>query len=423
MTQVLFTSIASQKSLNLGLRCITLGARFLFIFFLARYLEPSSIGHFGIFTVTVSYALFFVGLDFYTFATREIIKTPANQRGKLLKGQAAVSGILYLALLPLAVGLLSQSSWPDPLIWWFVPIVFLEHINQEISRIFTALSEQIASSLILFIRQGSWNLIAIFLMSVDPSTRNLNIVMPLWAIAGFIALSLGVWRLNKLKTEGWHLPIDWAWVRQGIVVSAAFLVATLALRGLQTFDRYWLEDLGGIELVAGYVLMQGVASVLMIFLESTLFAFSYPALIKCHHEGKHQEARQQVRHMLFQTILFSALFSLVSWILLPYFLAWVGNPVYQQAIALYPWVLSAVVINAISMVAHFALYAQGKDKPIIYSNIGALLVFVITTWLFSRTHAGLAVPIGLNAAFFCILIWQSIAYMLLVRQENRTVTT
>lgn len=404
-------NVTTQKLLNLGLRCITLSVRFLFIFFLAKYLEPSIIGYYGIFTVTVSYALYFVGLDFYTYVTREIIKTPANQRGKLLKSQAAVSGILYLALLPIAIGLLSQSAWPNPLVWWFVPIVFFEHINQEISRIFTALSEQIASSVILFIRQGSWNFIAIVLMIVSPNMRNLEIIMPLWAMAGLAALCLGIWRLKALKTEGWHLPIDWTWVRQGIVVSATFLAATLALRGLQTFDRHWLEKLSGIELVAGYVLMQGVASVLMIFLESTLFAFTYPTLIKFNHEGRHREARQQVQYMLFQTILFSALFSLVSWILLPYFLVWIGNPIYQQAIVLYPWVLSAVVINALGLVVHFALYAQGRDKPIIYSNIGALLVFVITTWAFSWTRADLAVPIGLNAAFLSILIWQSTVYL------------
>ncbi|MEY4030026.1 MAG: hypothetical protein RJA90_1225, partial [Bacteroidota bacterium] len=269
-------SVFTIRTLNLLLRCATLGARFLFIFFLAKYIEPSGVGYYGIFTVTISYSLYLVGLDFYTYVTREVIKTPANQRGRLFKGQAAVSGALYIVLLPLAILLLAQSGWPNIMIWWFFPILVLEHINQEISRLLTTLSEQLASSCILFIRQGSWNLAVIVIMSASPEVRALNMMMPLWFLSGVVALGLGIWKLKTLNTSGWSLAIDWSWVKKGLRVSSLFLAATLALRGLQTFDRYWIEALGGIEMVASYVLAQGIASVLLIFLESTLFAFAYP---------------------------------------------------------------------------------------------------------------------------------------------------
>jgi O-antigen/teichoic acid export membrane protein len=314
--------------------------------------------------------------------------------------------------------LLQKSNWPDHLLLWFVPILILEHLNQEVSRLLTALSEQLTSSVILFVRQGSWSLAAIGVMSVDSSARNLGTIIPLWVMAGVAALSIGVWKLKQLKTQGWNLPIDWSWIKKGIGVSAAFLLASLALRGLQTFDRYWLEDLGGIQMVGSYVLMQGIASVLMIFLEATLFAFAFPKLINLNYEGRSQEAQQQVRQMLFQTVLVAILFSIISWLLLPYFLKWIGNPIYIQALPLYPWVLSAAVINTLSMVPNLALYARGRDKPIIYSNVCALIVFVAVTWLLSGTQGSLAVIFGVNTAFFCILSWQSIAYLLLVKQEN-----
>jgi O-antigen/teichoic acid export membrane protein len=406
------------RILNLGLRFATLGTRFLFIFFLAKYLDPSNVGYFGIFTVTVTYVLFLVGLDFYVYVSREIIKTPANNRGRLLKGQAAVSGGLYIILLPLAIILLYKSDWPGDLVWWFLPILILEHLNQEVSRLLAALSQQLTSSIILFVRQGSWCLAAIVMMSLDPNTHSLGFVMPLWAVAGVSAFILGVWKLKQLNTQGWRLPINWVWVKKGIGVSVTFLLATLALRGLLTFDRYWLEELGGVELVAGYVLMQGVASGLMIFLESVLFAFAYPELIKCNHEGKYKESRKIVRHLFVQTIFFSAVFGVISWMLLPYFLSWIDNPIYQLAVPLFPFVLSAVVINGLGLVAHYALYARGYDRPIIYSNICSLLIFVVTTWLFSRTYGSLAVPIGLNAAYICILAWQSIAYIQLIKNEK-----
>lgn len=264
----------TDRLLNIGLRSVTLVLRFFLIFFLAKYLGPSSVGYYFIFTATVGYAMYFVGLDFYTYVSREIVKSPTHKRGQILKGQAALSGLLYLAMLPVAIGLLFKSGWPGHLVWWFVPILFLEHFNQELTRLLIALSEQLTSSMILSVRQGSWAIAIIVLMKLEESTRNLEVVMALWSAAGVSVASIGVWRLRQLKTEGWRLPIDWRWVKKGITVSAAFLVATLALRGVQTFDRYWLETLGGIQMVGAYVLLLGVVSTLLTFLDAAVFAFA-----------------------------------------------------------------------------------------------------------------------------------------------------
>lgn len=408
---------------NIGLRGATLATRFLFIFFLAKYLDPASVGYYGIFTVTVGYAMYFVGLDFYTYVSREIVKTPANQRGQLLKAQLALSGLLYLAFLPVGVWLLMQSGWPSYLLYWFVPILMLEHFNQEVSRLLIALSEQLTSSVILFIRQGSWAIAIIALMYLDSSTRNLNVVMALWAVAGIAAAGTGIWKLKQLKTEGWQLPINWAWIKKGIAVSAAFLIATLALRGVQTFDRYWLEALGGIEMVGAYVLLIGIAGTMLTFMDAAVFAFAYPNLIRLHHENNPQETQKQVKVLLWQTIALSGVFAVISWIALPYLLAWIGNPLYQESAHWYPWLLAAMTLNALSMVPHYALYARGQDKPIIHSHMAALAVFVGTTALLAPTHNMQAVLIGLNAAFASILLWKSIAYLLFLQQHKQAKPT
>jgi len=410
-------AIEFTRLLNIGLRSATLGVRFLFVFFLAKYLDAASVGYYGIFTATTGYALYFVGLDFYTYTTREILKTPTKQRGRLLKGQAALSGFLYITLLPATIFFLSHSDWPDHLVWWFTPILLLEHLNQEISRLLIALSEQLTASFILFIRQGSWAVVITALMRWNHDSRNLDTVMAIWACAGIAAVALGIWRLKQLKIGGWHQPIDWVWIKRGIVVSSGFLVATLALRGIQTIDRYWLKYLGGIEMVGAYVLLLGVASTLLVFLDAGIFAYAYPTLIKHHHNGQHREARTQVKHMFFQTTCFLAVFGFISWILLPYLLRWIGNPLYLQALPLYPWLLAAISINAIGMVPHYALYARGMDKPIIYSHIGALVAFILSTWLLSPKYPAMAIPIGLNIAFSVILILKTIVYFISIRSK------
>lgn len=405
-----------HRIFNMSLRGITLGSRFLFVFFLAKFVEPASVGYYGIFTATVGYALYFVGLDFYTYVTREIIKTPVEQRGQLLKAQAALSGILYLALLPIMLFLLIYAKWPQHLVWWFIPILILEHVNQEIMRLLNALSEQLTASVILFMRQGSWGIAIIVLMGWLSDWRSLDHVMLMWVISGIVTAGMGIAKLKKLRFGGWNSPIDKNWLKKGILVSTAFLGATLALRGVQTIDRYWLEALGGIEIVGAYVLLLSVASTVLVFLDAGVFAYTYPALIKHHHNGEKRVAHALVMRALKQTLVITAGYGILSSLLLPYLLAWINKPIYIQMLPWYPWLLAAMAINAVSMIPHYALYAQGMDKTIIHSHLAALVGFVLFTWVVSDEFSVLAIPLGLNMAFLIILIWKSVAY-------SRSITT
>lgn len=408
----------STRILNIALRSATLGTRFLFIFFLAKYLDPASVGYYGLFSATVGYALYFVGLDFYTYVTREILKTPNALRGRLLKNQMALSGLLYLALLPFALLFLQSAGWPRHLAWWFFPILLLEHFNQEMSRLLSALSEQITASLALFVRQGSWAVVIVALMTLEPNSRHLDTVMALWACAGVAAAAQGIWKIKQLQMGGWRSSIDWRWIKNGIAISIAFLVATLAVRGFQTIDRYWLEALGGIEIVGAYTLLIGVAGTLLTFLDAGVFAYAYPALITHSHRQEYNAVRVKVRKVFFQTLVLSVAFGVVSWLILPFLLDWIDKPAYKDALGLYPWLLMAMIINAVGLVPHYALYARGTDRPIIYSHFVALPVFVLATWACSQAYSILAVPIGLNIAFLVILIWKSIAYWQLNKADS-----
>ena len=84
------------RLINVALRGTTLASKFLLIFFLAKFLEPKQLGLYGLLTVTIGYALYLLGFDFYTFTTREIIKLKRHEWGGLLKDQGALSLVLYV---------------------------------------------------------------------------------------------------------------------------------------------------------------------------------------------------------------------------------------------------------------------------------------------------------------------------------------
>lgn len=408
------------RVLNVAVQGATLASRFLLIFFLARFLGPSELGLYGLLTATISYSLYFLGFDFYTFTTREILKRERHEWGGVLKNQGALSLVLYAIFIPLLSLMFFKGLLPWHLAGWFFALLVLEHLNQELSRLLVAISEQLLASAVLFLRQGTWVIAVTALMAVEPAARSLNYVLGAWTVAGLVAVLAGAYRLTQLHIAGWHTKIDWNWIKTGLKISIPFLVATLALRGVFTVDRYWLQSLGGLDILGAYVLFMGISGSLMAFLDAGVFAFGYPGLISAYQKKQPVLFYKTVRMLLLQAGILSMVFSVVSLLLLPPLLNWLGNPLYVEHQNLYPWMLITMVLYALGMVPHYALYAQGLDRPIIQSHIGSLVIFVIVTWLFSQRWPLLAVPLGLCAAFAFILIWKTWTFFKLTPLQYRS---
>lgn len=405
--------------LNVALRTGTLATRFALVFILAKYLDAAALGYYGLFTAAIGYALLCFGLDLYVYTTREITRVERAKQGRLLKSQAALVGILYLLLAPATLLILPWAGLPPGLIWWFLPILVLEHLNQEIFRLLVILSRQITASVLLFIRQGSWAIAVAALMAASEDARNLHFVMSLWAGAGALAALAGLWTLHAMRLGGWREAVDWAWIKKGLAVSSAFLVATLSLRTIQTVDRFWLQDLAGIEMVGAYVLFFGVSSALNVFLDAAIFSFRYPELIALANEKKFGELHRKTRLMALHTLGACLLFALASSLALPPLLGWIGREIYIAQIGLYYWVLAARIVYSLAMVPHYALYAMGRDRPIIASHVAGSMVFIVATLALTQLSRPYAVPIGVLVAMFVVLLWKSAAYLKILLRGAR----
>lgn len=407
------------RIVNIGLRCLTLGSKFLLIFFLARFLEPEELGLYGLLVATVGYVLYLLGLDFYSYSTRELLKHDKGEWGGLLKSQAALTMILYGIFLPLLLLIFVSGSLPWWMAGWFFVLLILEHLNQEAMRLLITASEPFWANIVLFLRQGAWALIGVAAMFLDGAMRNLEFVMAAWTLGGLLALLLAIWRLVLMGTAGWQRQVDWRWITQGIKVALPLLIATLAVRGLFTFDRYWLESLAGLEVLGAYVLFIGLANAMGAFLEAGVFAFIYPGLIKACQQADTAAFRLGMRKLWQQTVMLIAVFCLLAMTVIDWLIDWLDRAVYRESVGLFPWVLLAMALYQLSMIAHYGLYAQRRDGAIIGSHIAALLAFMPATWILLDHWPDLAVPIGLCAAFSLMLVWKTLAYIRLTPVQYR----
>ncbi|MFV0437385.1 MAG: lipopolysaccharide biosynthesis protein [Desulfopila sp.] len=404
---------------NLALRSITLASKFLLIFFLARFLTPAELGLYGLLAATISYSLYWLGFDFYTYSTRELLKLPKNQWGGMLKSQVAFTVVLYGVFCPMFLLLFVFGALPWFVACWFFVLLILEHLNQELMRLLVALSEPLTAGWVLFFRSGAWAVVATVLMYVVVGFRNLETVFLCWIAGGFFGVVIAAWRLRILGMGGWQKRVDWSWIHRGVRVALPLLVATLAIRGLFTIDRYWLEALTGLEVLGAYVLFMGIGNAMMSFLDAGVFAFMYPALIGAYQQGQREVFRANAQRLLIQTVIFTVVFVAIAMVCIDPLLGWLAKPVYRAQEGLFLWILLAISLYAIGMVPHYVLYAQGYDHPLIRSHIAGLFVFLGTTWLASLCWPHIAVPVGLCCAFACILLWKVHAYLRLTPASYR----
>ncbi|EKT4523073.1 hypothetical protein QEM13_002322 [Pseudomonas putida] len=402
-----------EKLINVGLRGATLVSKFLLVLFLAKFLAPAELGLYGLIVASVSYALYLVGLDFYTYTTREIIKRNPGDWGDIIKSQVALSFCLYVVFVPIISIAFGKGILPISLIYWFFSLLVLEHLAQELNRILVALSAQLVASLVLFLRSGLWAIIAVGLMFFDVKKQSLDFVLLCWVVGGICACTVSLVYLAQKNSRGWNRAVDWRWIKVGIYTAIPFLVSTLATRGIFTLDRYWLEHLTNLEVVGAYVLFMSVSNALVSFLDAGVFVYTYPALIAAHNAGQLDIYRYHMRKLAIQCLIISVLFGVFAVCVMPYVLLVLDKDIYIEQSWMFAWVMLATVIFSLGMIPQFGLYAQGKDKHIVVSHIAGFFVFVLVVAAFSKNSASASVLAGLVVGFGVSTVWKAIAYHLL----------
>lgn len=412
-----------NRFFNITIRGLTLASKFFLILFLAAFLEPEDLGLYGLLVATIAYAIYPLGFDFYTYSTRELIKFERSSWGRVIRDQGVLHLALYAAVIPLMIFIFVAGLLPWYLFGWFFVLLILEHINQELMRLLIAMSEQLTASIILFLRSGSWAIIITIWMLFEPSMRTLESVLAAWVCGGSIALILAFYRLYCLNIKLESVRVDWHWIIRGLKVAVPFLLATLAIRAVFTIDRYWFEELRGLDVLGAYVLFMGMANALLAFLDAGVFSFSYPKLIESYNKKEYSVFRLGLKNMVMQTLFITVIFTVISVFAVEPFLKLIDKPFYIENLDIFYWSIGVLILYSVSSIPHYGLYAQGYDKSIVFSHFLALFVFLLVTRFLSDIYQDKAVFMGLVSTFTVLLIWKTWAFYRLTPRQYRSSVT
>lgn len=371
------------KLLNLVLRGSGLFGKFLLTFFLARVLTPSELGTFGLINSTISYSLYLVGLDFYTYAGRSMAQSDTYNWPNMIRDQLVLYGLSYLVSLPLLSLLFLSNILPSEFTLSFLILLVLEHLSQECVRLLIVIKRPLAAGVLLFIRSGLWCYILIFIYLLGFDRLGLHFILLFWLFSDAITLILAIWLFRKIDWNNLTSHIDWGWIKKGLRTAVLFLMGTLAIRGLFTFDRYFVKTVAGTEVLGVYTLYMGITSSIQIFIDAVIFNIQYPLLINTYQKKGWIPFiyfyKKFAKQTFFGVIIFSVLIALSA---IPV-LKWIGNPIYFQYLSLFYLLLISSVIYVIGHIPHYGLYTIGRDKIIVIANIIGFLVFIVLGMLFT----------------------------------------
>jgi len=362
---------------NILLRGATLFGRFCFIFVAAKYLPLDELGSYSLIAVTVGYALYLVGLDFYTYSTRQVIGNPESIQANLILNQFRV----YLLSFALASPVLLILFIYDFLHWqwaaYFYALLLTEHFSQEIFRLLVALGRPLRASVILFLRTAGWGYIVSLLFFLDASPRTLETILQLWLVSSVLSLLAGLlWLPFVPWTRLFESLPDRRWVLQGMKVALPFLVSTLAIRAIFTLDRYAIETLDGIATVGVYTVYAGLAYAMFAFVDASVIQFSYPRLVESMNSGS-QHTFPRLMTQFAVKILGSIAICAGGLIFTAHFiLGSLGKPEYLLYLDDFWWIVAAYSLWLLSYIPHYGLYAMKKDRWIFAGHLLPLFVFI-----------------------------------------------
>ena len=390
---------------NLTLRLLSMGAKFLLVVVISKYLSLEQLGEYGIFVTTITLATFLLGYDFYTYSARQLIYEEDKQL-IYIRDQFLFYLIFYIVILPLllVVFFVGLIEWKYLIYFYFI-LVF-EHLSQELYRLFTSLSKPIFANFLFFIRTSIW----VYYMTVSwyfnlTTDYGLDSVYSYWLICSGVSVLLGFIKLSKMyDLTQLNQNIDWKWIKTGIRVSTAFFIGTIAYKVIEFSDRYMIDYFLGKDSVGIYTFYSNIANALQAIVFTMVIMLYYPKMINLYKEQKFAEFKILIKKFYLEVFLYSLLMSGTIVIAIYPLIEFLDKAEFLLEIETLWWLLFSVLVLNVSFVPHYILYVQEKDKAIRNITIFGAIINVILNVIFIPYFGITGAAVATVISFTFILI-------------------
>ncbi|EMF0897216.1 hypothetical protein V2F24_003884, partial [Enterobacter hormaechei] len=364
---------------DLSLRIAALGGKFLLMMAIARFLTVKDVGDYGLYVSIIVVSLYFVGLDFYIFSTREILDPKVIKNiGEILFNQFIFFAFSYLLLAAIWPGLLTLSAITGVGGLLFV-LTITEHLSQECYRVLIIKERITIANFILFIRSGIWCYLCVPLLYFH--FIKLEQIFYIWLVFSAISVAVGVISIVKFESVSISdFKLDVQWLKRGVKTSFLFFLGTLCLRVINYLDKVIAVHFIKSPNLGVYVFFFGVAAAVQAIIDVLVVTRYYPSLVKAIQANNLIEAKKAFVRFKKKIFLYNFGLYILSIPACYLMITLTGKVEYANYFLWYILIVIATSILNVSMPYHYVLYSKKKDTSIICINAIALLLFIIISF-------------------------------------------
>jgi len=366
------------KIINLILRGLTLGSKFLLSIYLVKFLSLEANGEYGIFVATISLLTYILGMDFYSFNNREILQNDIEDAGSKIKDQFILFFFIYLLVLPSLyfIGLFDFIGHQYLLLFYL--ILIFDHLSTELYRLLVVFSKPIQANINLFLRTGIWILVLISAWHYDfKDLKNLESVFYFWMVGSIISVIYSIFSLSNLSIKiPWNSKINNKWILKGLKIAMPFFIATLSYKIIQFADRYMVEYYLGTKQTGVYFFFSNISMLIETFVQTTVVMIYSPKLIASFNEDKVKQLT--IFKKFSKEVIIYSLIAVLGVCLMIYPLLYIveKTDLYNSIGVFFVMASTRLILN-ISLIYHFKLYVSKKDKVIMTSTVIALFFNIV----------------------------------------------
>jgi O-antigen/teichoic acid export membrane protein len=392
---------------NLILRGFAIAGRFLVLIGIGKYLSESDLGTYGLFYSTIILSLYFIGLDFYTFTTREIIAADPADRLRIIRNQFVFHLLSYLVILPVLLPVFFFQIVPFEFMVWFYFVLIFEHLSQEFFRIFIALSRSVFANFISFIRSGLWVIVlgVLWMLQVQ-SMISLRVILIAWAAGAALSVVIPVFYLRFiLNTPLPPFRIEWRWMKHGLITALPFFTGSVCYKIIEHANRYYIDFFQGKELVGIFTFYAGIANIVSVIVNTAVIIVVYPKLYEYYINQNWPKYKEEQRRFYRQVLLLSLSSGLLlALVIYPIITVTGKSASFLPNITAYYYLIIANIVLNISLIPHFILYVQKKDITIMNITLAGMIINLIINYFLIRTYGidGAAVAMILSFIFIAV---------------------
>ncbi|TNJ47049.1 oligosaccharide flippase family protein [Tamlana fucoidanivorans] len=384
------------KLLNVVLRISGTGSKFLVFAILSKVFSDFDFGNYSLIISLITLTIFILGLDFYNFSVRDILKTVSVDE---IRNKISSSILFYFAVYLIFVvsGLVifENLSYTSPYVELIILLCITEHFSQEIYRLLVGFGKVLMANILLFIRTAGWSSLVVC-MALWGYSFSVEYILNIWLIANFVTIIyVFAYLLNKNYKTLHMISLDYNWIFEGIKVSFVFFIATFFLKLIEYSNRFIVNYYLGEELTGIFTFFSSIAILITLYINTIVISFELPELIKSVNKPIINDLFFKFKKSLRLQIIVSVVIILA--IIKP-ILMWQNKAGFQYYLPILFFLLFGSALMNYSLIYHFKLYIRHKDKSIakilINAGVVSLLVCFLLTKYFGLYGASIAFAIS-----------------------------